>query len=409
MLSHLTTPRTRADVLAWYVTMSTFGSAVGSELSGRMVHYMQSLDGWTLANAYHFLFYSYSIAGVVNALLTWMLTEACEMDDKQEAYQQVPQEDEGGSRAGPHDPDTHPSAASTGRSRLARLTRLTSSISLISHPTRTIMYPLWFLLAIDSLADGMVPYSLTNYYVDTKFAPSKATLGDITGAAYLLGAVSTVFAGPLARKIGLVNTMVFTHVPSSAAVLVFPAPGSLALTVVLWFVRAGLNNMDQAPRAAFIAGVVKPEERTAVMGITAMLRTLASMSGPTVTGLLAGHDKFWIAFVAAGACRLAYDVGLYVLFINVKLHQHESGGGEGVVDQEGYLPSEPSLSDDEEEMVELERLDRAGGKVRGKEVHTPASSARNSDDSRLRPEVHDGHVRRRSPSPLAQVSRPSPT
>ena len=254
MLSHLTTPKTRADVLAWYVTMSTLGSAVGSEMSGRLVHYMQSLEGWSLADAYHFLFYSYSIAGIVNAALTYMLTDECEIDDKAKAtYEQLPQEDLGGDRAPSSSAQYPATAPSPSRSWVSRLT---TYLSAISAPTRKIMYQLWFLLAIDSLADGMVPYSLTNYYVDEKFHPSKATLGDITSAAYLLGAISTVFAGPMARKIGLINTMVFTHVPSSAAVLFFALPGNLALTVVLWFIRAGLNNMDQAPRSAFIAGVV---------------------------------------------------------------------------------------------------------------------------------------------------------
>lgn len=340
MLSHLTTPKTRADVLAWYVTMSTFGSAVGSEASGRLVSCMRNLEGWSLANAYHFLFYSYAIAGVVNAALTYMLTDACEMDDKAKAYSQVPQEDRGElpqPLAGSAELGTNGISSSQPRSWYSRLwANFTGSLSEISAPTRKIMYQMWFLLAVDSLADGMVPYSLTNYYVDQKFHPSTATLGDITSAAYLLGAISTVFAGPMARKIGLINTMVFTHVPSSAAVLFFALPSNLAVTVILWFIRAGLNNMDQAPRSAFIAGVVKPDERTAVMGITAMLRTLAAMSGPTVTGLLAGNNKFWIAFVAAGACRLVYDVGLYVLFINVKLYQHEGGD---IADAETYLPS----------------------------------------------------------------------
>jgi MFS family permease len=81
--------------------------------------------------------------------------------------------------------------------------------------------------------------------------------------------------------------------------------------------------MDQAPRAALIAAVVRPEERTAVMGITGMLRTLASTTGPSITGLLAGGDRFWVAFVVAGALRLAYDVGLFAMFINIKLYKHE--------------------------------------------------------------------------------------
>ena len=255
------------------------------------------------------------------------------------------------------------------------------------------MYKLWFLLVVDSLADGMVPYALTNYYMEEKFHPGPSTLGDATSAAYLLGAISTVFAGPMARKIGLINTMVFTHIPSSASVLFFPAAPNFALTVVLLCVRAGLNNMDQAPRSAFIAGVVKPDERTATMGITSMVRTLAAMTGPTLTGILAGSDNFWIAFVVAGCCRLAYDLGLYVLFINVKLYEHEGGT---------QVPPTTSRVSDEEEMAELDELNHANGKVAlGAELKTPESSSQSSDEARLAP-APDAGVRKRSPSPLAR-------
>lgn len=204
------------------------------------------------------------------------------------------------------------------------------------------MFKLWFLLAVDSTADGMVPYSMTNYFMDVKFHPEKSTLGDVQSVAYLLGALSAVFAGPLARKIGLINTMVFTHTPSSAAVLLFPFPPVFWLTAILLFVRSGLNNMDQAPRTAFIAAVVKPEELTAVMGITGLVRTLASMAGPTITGLLAANDQFWIAYVAAGACRLAYDFGLYAMFVNMDVGESAGDRGAG---------SRGRLSADEEQQV----------------------------------------------------------
>jgi MFS family permease len=107
--------------------------------------------------------------------------------------------------------------------------------------------------------------------------------------------------------------------------------------------------MDQAPRSAFIAAVVKPEERTAVMGITSMLRTLAATAGPTVTGILAGDDRFWIAFVAAGALRIAYDLGLWAMFVNMTLHQHEEKVGSKEVD--GNLQRET----DEEELRDIQR------------------------------------------------------
>ena len=112
--------------------------------------------------------------------------------------------------------------------------------------------------------------------------------------------------------------------------------------------------MDQAPRSAFIAAVVKPEERTAVMGITSMLRTLASTAGPFVTGILAGNKRFWIAFVAAGSLRICYDLGLWGMFINIKLHQHEEKDG---ARESGGDEGERRRESDEEELRELPSRD----------------------------------------------------
>ena len=107
------------------------------------------------------------------------------------------------------------------------------------------------------------------------------------------------------------------------AVLLFPFPPGIALTVALLFIRMGLNNMDQVPRSTSIAAVVKSEERTAIMGITNMLRGLLETAGPTVAGILAGDDRFWIAFVAAGVLRITYDLGMFDMFVATKLYQHE--------------------------------------------------------------------------------------
>lgn len=405
ILSHLTTPKTRADVLAWYVTTSTFGSAIGSEMSGRIIHALQE-KGWSLADAYHVLFLSYTAMGVINAGLSFMLTDQCEMYKTGDTYSQVPQDDVDDVEQ-PHESivsSTKPTPATESkRSWYKRFwTNMAGRLSQISAPTRKVMYKLWFLLAVDSLADGMVPYSLTNYYMEQKFDPAKSTLGDINGIAYLLGAFSTVFAGPLSRKIGLINTMVFTHIPSSAAVLIFPLPPYFWLTVILLFIRAGLNNLDQAPRSAFIAAVVKPDERTAAMGVTAIVRTLAATTGPTVTGILAESDRFWIAFVAAGACRLVYDIGLYALFVNMELHQHEGGA------DAGQISTASPRTSDEEEMTEMESLNqRSDTDAPESKGQTPENPLPNRDVPTLMP-VPDPRVRRRSPSPLPKsIHEPS--
>ncbi|KAK9782054.1 putative Major facilitator superfamily domain-containing protein [Seiridium cardinale] len=352
ILSQLTTPATRSDVLAWYVTISGLGSSLGSEASGRIIRTLEAKNGWTTVDAYHAVFWIYAIMGIANALLTLLMTDACELEVEKETYVRVPQTEDQSAPVSEPIELPRPEPNQSQRNWIIRsATWLSSRLAQISAPTRSVMYKLWFLLAIDSLADGMVPYSMTNYYLDITFHPDKATLGDVTSIAYFLGAVSSVFAGPLARRIGLINTMVFTHIPSSAAVLVFPFPPVFWLSAALLLLRAGLNNMDQAPRTAFIAAVVKSEERTAVMGITSMLRTLAAMAGPTFTGVLAAGDRFWIAFVVAGSCRLAYDLGLYAMFINMKLYQHEPHASEAASES-----SRGRRERDEEHSLEMASL-----------------------------------------------------
>lgn len=147
--------------------------------------------------------------GLVNAGLVLLLTKKCEADDakQEESYAQVSQEEGvemNDIHANQDGPPTSPTVSPQSRVR-AWITRW---MGPISGPTLAIMSKLWVLLAVDSLADGMVPYSLTNYYIDGKFHPSKATLGDVTSVSYFLTAIGGIFAGPIAKKIGLVNTMV---------------------------------------------------------------------------------------------------------------------------------------------------------------------------------------------------------
>lgn len=318
VLSHLTIPETRPDVLSWYIVTSNLGSAVGVEVAGQVVEALKRRDGWSDTRVYHAVFAAYVFMGVANMGFAYFMTDNCEI------AKPAPPTDEGGETAQGLLSSSDDEEAED--ETVPPVPQKKSRFAEISSATRSVMYKLWFLLTVDCLADGMVSYTLTNYYLDRKFHLSKSKLGDMMSTNYILGSISSVFAGPLARHLGLVNTMVFTHLPSSLAVLLFPAPQGIVLTVVLLFIRGGLNNMDQAPRTAFIAAAVKPGERTAVMGVTNTLRTLASLIGPSITGALADTDKFWVAFVAAGALRVAYDLGLWAMFVNMKLPEHEESG-----------------------------------------------------------------------------------
>jgi MFS family permease len=329
ILSGLTDEKTRSDVLSWYITATTMAGAIGAEIAGRTI---QSLEKRVenVTKAYHALFWGYAAFGILGSVLCLGLSERCEAAGEKRAEMA---ERGRGSGDGEEEevlleamtPSTtdgfEEADEPTSRRQDIRVPSRKKQgwFNQISQSTRSIMYKLWVLLAIDSLADGMTPYSLMNYYVDQKFHLSKSTLGDITSASQFLCAVSAVFAGPLAKRIGLINTMVFTHLPSSISSAFIPLPSSVGWTVGLLLFRAALNSMDQAPRTAFIAAVVKPEERTGVMGITSMVRTLASSAGPSITGLLSGNGTFWVAFLATGICRITYDLGLWVLFVNVKV------------------------------------------------------------------------------------------
>ncbi|KAF7552671.1 hypothetical protein G7Z17_g4176 [Cylindrodendrum hubeiense] len=346
MLSHITTPKTRADVLSWYVTSSSLGSAVGTELAGRYVEAMKSREGWTMLRAYHATFWIYIVTGILNMILAFCMSSKCEVEktvsetdeSARGLLDESHQGDEDLDNANPQPVSTPPTEPNSK-----------SRFSQISSGTRSVMYKLWFLLAVDSLADGMVSVTLTTYFLHRKFELSKTTLGDIMSAAFILGTLSTVFAVPLSRHLGLLNTMVFTHLPSSVAVLLFPAPSGLVMTVILLYIRMGLNPMDQAPRAAFIAAVVKPEERTAVMGITSTIRTLAMAIGPSLTGALAGSDRFWIAYVVGGTLRIMYDLGLWAMFVKMRLYAHETN------DQDVG----PQRESRDEESLEIETRPRA--------------------------------------------------
>ncbi|KAF5020309.1 hypothetical protein F66182_7685 [Fusarium sp. NRRL 66182] len=324
MLSHITVPKTRADVLAWYVTTSSLGAAAGTEFAGRFVESMNKRQGWNWLDTYHATFWVYMLMGAFNVLFAALMSSNCEFnhDSGSDSDSELSDEAAAGLLR-----DSIEEGEDARRRRLSvssAAPRHTSRFSHISSGSRSVMYRLWFLLTIDSLADGMVSHTLTTYFLDLKFKLSKGTLGTVFSVAQILGTITTVFAGPLSRHLGLIKTMVYTHLPSSISVLVFPLPSGFAITVLLLFIRMGLNNMDQAPRSAFIAAVVKPEERTAVMGITTTLRTLAMATGPLLTGGLAESGKFWIAFVVGGLLRIMYDLGLWGMFVKMDLHTHEA-------------------------------------------------------------------------------------
>jgi len=122
----------------------------------------------------------------------------------------------------------------------------------------------------------------------------------------------------IAERIGLVNTMVFTHIPSSICLVLVPFADSLAVVIALLMVRALLSQMDVPTRSSYVMAIVRPEERPAAASITSVPRSLASAASPFIAGWMLGVSPFGWSLVAAGAIKIAYDLALLAMFSKVK-------------------------------------------------------------------------------------------
>ncbi|KAF2811889.1 MFS general substrate transporter [Mytilinidion resinicola] len=323
-MAHLVEASKRSDVFAWYVVFAVFGTSAGVLVGGGAVDHFRALDGWTDVDAYRIVFWVYAGLGFLKGVLVLFLSKKCETDkrnESQEPAQIVPEDDETEPLLGNESTQQPIQNGETPRPAEKSSRNPFAHISLKS---RWILLRLCALFSIDSMASGMVPFSLINFYMDRKFHLPKTKLSSIMSATWIFSAVGNIFASSISKRIGLVKTMVFTHLPSAIFLALFPVPNSLALTICLLVARASLSSMDQAPRSAFLSAVVLPNERTAVMGIVNVSKTLSQSVGPVITGVLAGHDHFWIAFVVAGSMKAAYDIGLLTFFVNTKLNRNET-------------------------------------------------------------------------------------
>jgi MFS family permease len=181
-------------------------------------------------------------------------------------------------------------------------------------PSRSIVWRLAALFSIDAFAGGLVLNSLLALWLFQRFGMSLAAAGAFFFWTGLLSAVSQLAAGPLARRIGMINTMVFTHIPSSIFLIGAALSPSLPLVLGFLLARALLSQMDVPARGAFVMTVVTPAERPAAASFTAVPRSLASAVSPTITGAMFAAGAMAAPLVACGVLKIAYDVALYAAF-----------------------------------------------------------------------------------------------
>ncbi|VVB92560.1 Major Facilitator Superfamily protein [uncultured archaeon] len=187
----------------------------------------------------------------------------------------------------------------------------------LTEKSKKIITKLSFLFAIDSLGGGFVITSILSLWFYSKFNTPLTTISAIFFAAGLLEALSYYLSEKLAKKIGLVNTMVFTHIPSSIFLILIPFAPNFYLAVALLLLRQLLSEMDVPPRQSYVVAMVNPEEKSIATSTTNLAKILASSIGPAVAGRVLFLTAF-SPFVIGGSLKIIYDVILYFDFRNLK-------------------------------------------------------------------------------------------
>jgi MFS family permease len=188
----------------------------------------------------------------------------------------------------------------------------------LSPTSRAIIAKISALFALDGLGGGFLTTALVSYFFFERFAASEATIAALFFGARILNAVSHLGAAWLARRIGLVNTMVFTHIPSSLLLVTVAFAPSFAIAAVLFLLREGLVEMDVPTRQSYVLAVVSPGERTVASGITNLVRLGAWAIAPSMAGLIMTGDRLYLPLVIGAAMKISYDIMLWRAFRAVR-------------------------------------------------------------------------------------------
>src|SRR5215468_5600099 len=175
------------------------------------------------------------------------------------------------------------------------------------------------LFALDSFAGGFVIQSFAAYWFYLRFGVNPGTLGAIFFWANVLAGISALLASRLASRIGLVRTMVITHLPSNVLLILVPLMPTLGLAVAVLLVRFSICQMDVPTRQSYTMAVVSPEERSAAGGITGVARTAGAAISPIFAGFLFSRPALInLPFFIAGTIKIVYDLVLYLEFTSVR-------------------------------------------------------------------------------------------
>ena len=263
----------RTALFAWYNLVGSVAAAVGALGAGVLASALQS-RGVSALDSYRVIVAAYVALGLVLAIAFLRLSAAIE----------VPR-----------------GTAQTGRFGLGR--------------SRNAVLVLSSLFTLDAFAGGLVPLSIIAFWFHERFGVEPAVLGGIVFGANILAAISALSAARLAARFGLINTMVFTHLPSNVLLMVVPFMPTLPLAVIVLFARFAISQMDVPTRQSYTMAVVEPGERSAAAGVTGIARTTGASVSPLIAGpLIAVPGLSGLTFVLSGGLKIVYDLSLYALF-----------------------------------------------------------------------------------------------
>ena len=281
-LSGVVPDRARTEVFAWYTLAGAFATAVGSLAAGFLTQTLERAAATPLQSE-RAVVLLYAALGLVLAALFHRVS---------------------------------PAAESTGGAK--------NAFGLGS--SRKVILKLGSLFALDAFGGGFVVQSLAAYWFYLRFHVNPATLGGIFFWANVFSGISALLASRLAARIGLVRTMVFTHLPSNILLILVPLMPNLPLAVLVLLARFSISQMDVPTRQSYIMAIVRPEERSAAAGVTGVARTTGAAIAPWLAGFLLGRPSLInLPFFLAGALKILYDLLLYRAFVHVRPPE-ETGG-----------------------------------------------------------------------------------
>jgi len=269
----------RTRIFGWYSLIGSFATAVGALAAGLTVGGAERL-GWSILDSYRLVVAGYALVGLALAVAFGLLSDAIEV-------------------------------APGSRSPLAGRLGL--------HRSRRTVGRLSALIGIDALGGGFAAQSLVAYWFTLRFGAQPELLGVVFFVGNILAGLSALVAARLAGRIGLVRTMVFTHLPANVLLIAMPFMPTMPLAALVLFARFSLSQMDVPARQSYIVAVVDPDERSAAAGITAITRSIGSAPGPAIaTPLLGIAELASIPFVVGGVLKIAYDLLLFRLFRSMR-------------------------------------------------------------------------------------------